>query len=122
MKEKISPSTRAYVLLRDGYRCVAPTLDGRAGWCRDAFGNIITHWWSHDPGPQYLQMSHTKASGAIMLGKKAPSDPGHLISLCPFHHTGTKAGSNWEALHRETIRRHLEQLQEPVREKDHETP
>jgi len=31
----------------------------------------------------------------------------NLVSLCPFHHTGTTAGSNWEAANRWKIRRYL---------------
>ena len=49
----------------------------------------------------YLQMSHTKEQGELMLGKKTTPTPRHLVSLCPFHHTGTTAGSNWEAVNRE---------------------
>jgi len=105
------PSTvRARVLLRDGYACIAPQLDRQAGWCMDAFGNRITRWPGRDPGPQYLQMSHTKDADALSMSKKAESDEQHLVALCPFHHTGTAAGSNWEAVNRNRIRQHLEEL------------
>jgi hypothetical protein len=107
---KIPPATREAVLRRDGYRCLAPQLDGRAGWCRDAWGFPITRWRGHDMGPAYVQMSHTKDEGELVMGQKAPTDPRHLISLCPFHHTGTKVGSNWEAANRWKIRRHLEDI------------
>jgi hypothetical protein len=58
-------------------------------------------------------MSHTKAEGELSMSKKADSDPAHLVTLCPFHHTGTTAGSNWEAVNRDRIRRHLIQLYDP---------
>lgn len=106
----IPGSVRQDVLRRDGYRCLAPRLDPQAGWCRDAFGNIITGWPARDRGPVYIQMSHTKPRGQLALSRKAESEPRNLISLCPFHHTGTTAGSNWEAVHRESIRDHLERL------------
>jgi hypothetical protein len=108
MSEKIRPDVRETVLRRDGYRCMAPQLDGRAGWCRDAWGNPITHWSGRDPGPAYLQMSHTKPEGELAMSKKAGNVPANLISLCPWHHTGTAAGSNWEAANRWKIRRHLD--------------
>lgn len=111
----IPPITRAIVVRRDEYRCQAPRIDGRCGWCRDIWGNVITHWPNRDPGPQYLQMSHTKDRDKLALSKKAPHDPAHLISLCPWHHTGTQGGSNWEAVHREEIRKFLEELYSPVR-------
>jgi len=52
-------------------------------------------------------MSHTKDRGDLAMGQKAPPDAMHLVSLCPFHHTGTSAGSNWEAVNRERIRRYI---------------
>lgn len=58
----------------------------------------------------YLQMSHTKDQGELSMSMKAVTDPAHLVSLCPFHHTGTEAGSNWEAVNRNRIRTHLLQL------------
>ena len=109
----ITPAMRETVLRRDGYRCIAPQLDGRDGWCRDAWGNPITHWSGRDPGPAYLQMSHTKSEGELSMSKKASSDSEHLVSLCPFHHTGTTAGSNWEAVNRWKIRRYLDDIYGP---------
>ena len=44
------------------------------------------------------------------MGMKTSPTPAHLITLCPGHHTGTEAGSNWEAVHREVIRDHLASL------------
>lgn len=109
----ITPQTRRTVLMRDGYRCIAPVIDGRAGWCRDLWGNLITRWLERDPGPVYLQMSHVKMADELAMGKKATSDPYHLVALCPHHHTGTiegTGGSNWEAANRERIRRYLEDI------------
>ena len=103
------------MLERDNYRCMAPQLDGNAGWCKDAWGHIITRWPRYDRGPQYLQMSHVKDEDAPMMGKKATSDRYHLITLCPWHHEGTEAGSNWEARNRNRIRRHLERIYGLVR-------
>jgi hypothetical protein len=107
---QIPPRVRNIVLTRDTYRCIAPVLDPKAGQCRDTWGNVITRWPAYDRGPQYLQMSHTKEEGELSLQKKARSDPEHLVTLCPFHHTGTVAGSNWEAVNRGKIRRHLKKL------------
>jgi len=101
---------RKAVIRRDGYRCIAPLIDCRPGWCRDAFGNVITRWPDRDPGPQYLQMSHTKEQGELMMGKKTTPDEWHLVSLCPFHHTGSTAGSNWEAVNRNKVRSYLRDI------------
>jgi hypothetical protein len=109
-KSSIPDWVRATVLRRDGYQCVAPTIDGMAGWCRDVWGNPITRWPPRDTGPVYLQMSHVKDQGELAMGKKATPEPAHLVTLCPFHHTGTTAGSNWEAVNRNRIRKWLEDM------------
>lgn len=98
---------REAVLRRDGYRCVAPQVDRQAGWCRDAFGNVITRWRHQDPGPVYLQVNHVKEPGELMMGKKTSATMSHLVALCPHHHTGTDAGSNWEARQRHLLRAYL---------------
>ena len=99
------------MLARDQYRCQAPFLDPDAGPCRDAFGSVLgRHHFLRDPGPVYLQMSHTKPRGELSMGMKTSPTPEHLITLCPHHHTGTEAGSCWEAVHREEIRDHLASL------------
>jgi hypothetical protein len=97
-------------MIRDGYRCIAPQIDCHAGWCRDIFGNVITRWQDRDPGPQYLQMSHTKDADELMMGQKASSREWHLVALCPMHHTGTTAGSNWEAVNRNKVRAYLRNI------------
>jgi len=103
----IPPHVRAIVLRRDGYQCIALEIDRDAGWCKDTWGHIITRWPDRDPGPQYLTMSHTKDEDELMMGKKTTPDEWHLVSLCPWHHQGFAAGSNWEAVHRNDIRRYL---------------
>lgn len=115
MSSSIPPHVRRAVLIRDGYRCIAPAIDGRAGWCRSTFGTIITHWQDRDPGPIYLQMSHVKEQGELAMGKKAVPDEYHLVALCPHHHTGTVGGSNWEAVNRNRIRKYLEDIYRPSR-------
>jgi len=97
-------------MIRDGHRCIAPEIDPFAGWCRDSWGNVIPRWRDCDPGPQYLQMSHTKDEGELMMGRKTTAEEWHLVCLCPFHHTGTKAGSNWEAANRNKIRAYLKSI------------
>jgi hypothetical protein len=114
MTSSIPPKVRARVLSRDGFRCIAPQLDGLAGWCRDVWGNPITSWPNYDRGPQFLQMSHTKAEGELSMSMKAPSTQEYLVSLCPHHHTGTTAGSNWEAVNRNKIRRFLDRIYRPA--------
>jgi len=106
---------RAAVLRRDGFRCIAPEIDGLAGWCRDTWGNPITQFPAYDRGPQFVTMSHTKDADELAMGKKAPADSEHLVTLCPWHHQGTQGGSNWEAVNRNKIRKWLAEMYSPVR-------
>ena len=39
--------------------------------------------------------------------EKPLSIPANLVSLCMFHHTGAKAGSNWATSHRPELRSYL---------------
>ena len=106
----VTDTLRQLVLRRDGFRCMGPVLDGsQTGLCRDAFGNPIRSDFrvGNDPGPVYLQMSHTKGEGELSMSKKATDDAQHLITLCPWHHTGTQGGWNWEVRNRWRIRQHL---------------
>lgn len=41
------------------------------------------------------------------MGLRAPSDPQHLVSLCEFHHLGSRGGSNWATAHRPALREYL---------------
>lgn len=110
MSESVPPKVRDAVLRRDDYRCIAPLLDREAGWCKDRWDHPISRWIGRDPGGDKIEMSHTKDLDKPMMGKKAPMNPAHLVSLCPWHHRGTEAGSNWEARNRAKIRAYLERV------------
>ncbi len=45
-----------------------------------------------------------------MMGKKAPDDEQHLVTLCYGHHVDTRAGSQWATANRPVIREYLSGL------------
>jgi hypothetical protein len=50
------------------------------------------------PGPcaYALELDHIRASS---MGKRSPSEPGNLVSLCSMHHrVKTEAGRKWRPL------------------------
>jgi hypothetical protein len=53
-----------------------------------------------------LQLDHVKDQPR--MGKRAPSDARHLISVCAFHHL-----EGWATSHRPAIREYLREV-EPV--------
>lgn len=95
--DAVTPETAAYVGYRDAYRCVAPSVDGRAGYCHDQWGNVILHW-PNRLDTRLVTIAHVKSEGAQAMGKRAPSDAGHLVILCWGHHEGNgeqNGGSCW---------------------------
>ena len=107
--DRVTPSMRAYVLHRDGYRCQAPTIDpSQAGTCRSKWGYPITRWLAMDDGDK-LTLHHVNTGGGGM-GLRAPSDPEHLLTLCWWHHLGYAAGSNWATKSVTSIREHLRRI------------
>lgn len=85
--DPVDPMLRIRVLQRDN-GCVALRLDPGAGPCAGR-----------------LTLDHVRDEA--MLGKRAPSDERHLVSLCEGHHLDTRAGANWATSHRPALRAYL---------------
>lgn len=73
--DPVTEEVRAYVLRRDG-ECVLYKRDP-FHICRDQWGN-----WHHAAHLSKLSLEHVKDE--LRAGKRAPSDPAHLVALC-FH-------------------------------------
>jgi hypothetical protein len=80
-RDPVTPEMREAVLGRDG-GCVAPRL-GASSACSGS-----------------LQLDHVKSQP--MMGKRAPSDMAHLVTLCEHHHL-----DGWATSHRPLLRRYL---------------
>lgn len=102
--DPVTTEVRAFVLARDR-GCVAEKLD-RSHECRDQWGN------PHRPGDlARLTLDHVK--DAPRLGKRAPSDPAHLVAMC--------WGANvlgWASAHRPDERAYLRSIEDPVPHSD----
>ena len=84
------------VFRRDGERCLAPLLDPDCGPCGDQWGRALR------PGrTEGLTQDHIKDQP--MMGKKAPTDIDHLVTLCWKHHVLT----GWATGHRPLLRDYL---------------
>ena len=81
-KDPVTPELRLYVLERD-HGCVAVTLGAEMGDCRGR-----------------LTLDHVKSQP--MMGKRAPSDPQHLVAVCEHHHL-----DGWATSHRPELREYL---------------
>jgi hypothetical protein len=81
-KDPVTRDMARAVLDRDG-GCVAPRLDPDAGPCH----GVPT-------------IDHVKDQP--MMGKRAPSDMAHLVTLCEHHHL-----DGWATSHRPLLRAYL---------------
>ena len=94
MTDRVLPEVHAAVLRRDG-RCVAAALD-RSHVCRDR--------WAHEHAPTamgLLTVEHVKDEP--MLGRRAPSDPSHMVALC----FSANAVEHWGSANRRLLRAYL---------------
>lgn len=94
-RDPVTPVLRHIVLTRDGWKCLAPELDANAGPCRDRWGYPIMRAMGSD-----LTLDHVKDQPR--MGKRAPSDPEHLVTLCWGHHLG-----GWATANRPLLREYL---------------
>lgn len=94
--DPVTPALRELVLFRDN-QCIAAYLDP-AHECRDQFG------WPHSPARlDVLTLDHVQSEYGRM-GKRAASDPSHLVSLCYHAHL-----NGWATSHRPALRVYLEE-------------
>ena len=100
MKDPVTPSTAELVFERDGYACVAPRL-GATDPCLDRWGRpVVEGRWPGGQPRQALTLHHVK--DFLMMGKRAPSDPAHLLTLCWGHHM-----NGWATSHMPEAREYL---------------
>jgi len=91
MRDKVTPETALYVLQRDA-GCVAPRLGGSYLDCAGR-----------------NRLEHVQDNGGRM-GRRAPSDPAHLVTLCEGHtEAGMRAGYVWatDKANRQAMRDYL---------------
>ena len=87
-KDPVTPEMRQAVLERDG-GCVAPWLCFETGAEAACSGR--------------LTLDHVREQP--MMGKRAPSDMAHLVTLCEHHHL-----DGWATSHRPELRAYLESV------------
>ena len=96
-KDRVTPALRSTVLLRDG-ACVLFLLalerpGSPSPWhiCRDVWGN------EHSPYDlDKLTLEHVKDQPR--MGRRAPSDPAHLVAMCYQGNVGVPSKKQREAI------------------------
>lgn len=91
-RDPVTPELRGAVMLRDGWRCVAPQL-GAPDLCA---GRLTLDHVRDQP--------HVGDPVTKRKGRRAPSDPAHLVTLCWHHHL-----DGWATSHRPELREYLRQ-------------
>ena len=92
---------RYSVITRDKRRCVVPTLDPTADACQSSFGWPMEEYGRYKV--EQLQLDHVRDEP--MMGRTAPSDEEHLVTVCPHHHL-----DGWATAHRPALREYLNRL------------
>jgi len=90
-KDPVTPEMRQAVLERDGRTCVKPKIEPNTP-DSTCFGP--------------LTLDHVR--DFAMLGKRAPSDMAHLVTICWNHHII----DGWATSHRPELRAYLEAVNE----------
>lgn len=101
-RDRVTPAVRLEVLARDRYRCtlarLRPEVERALGReltpCRDRWGNVLGRW--NDTPDLILELHHVKDEPK--MGDRAPSDPRHLVAVCPGHHRLSGEATNAEVL------------------------
>lgn len=86
MTDRVTPDLAAAIFTRD-QGCVAVTLGDDPARC----GGRLT-------------LDHVKSQPR--MGKRAPSDPAHLVAICENHHLW----NGWATSHRPELREYLERI------------
>lgn len=109
--DKVTPEVYSEVIERDNFTCTAPLLDAGAGECRDQWGEPFSGQYvvgaMRGPLNMYLTLDHVNDRST--LGKRAPSDPAHLLTICWWH----GVIGPWNTTHRQLQREHLSTLYPP---------
>ena len=100
--DAVTPRLWLAVVQRDRCRCVAPSL-GAADDCRGPFGE--NPWLDAEQMfSSSLTLDHVKDQPR--MGKRAPSDAAHLVTLCWHHHL-----DGWATAHRPELRAYLREVE-----------
>lgn len=119
-RDLVTGELRATVLVRDikEWQRLQPLFQGRRGMIRSIIGCMAVALAPSTSGPCWgkLTLDHVHGQNEMGVGKKrAPSDLGHLVSLCEAHtERGMKAGYIWNTANRPVLRWYLERFREPV--------
>jgi hypothetical protein len=100
--DPVTPDLHDEVLRADRYRCVARVVCEISGQPLDPCGG---RWHGQDSFAErlpaaYLTLDHVKDQPR--MGRRAPSDRQHLVSLCWHHHL-----DGWATAHRPELRAYL---------------
>lgn len=103
---------RPRVMMRDllqAYVRTAPNVPWRT-WSTTASPCVARFLDPNGSGPcsGVLTLDHVRDHA--MMGKKAPDDEQHLVTLCEAHHLWTRAGRNWATSHRPLLRTYLKEI------------
>lgn len=109
-RDPVTEELRAEVFARDEFRCMAPILAAQRGEladaCKGRYGQraVIGKFYG-DPLYDLSALTFEHVHMQPMLGRRAPSDREHGLTLCWHHNT-----NGWASTHKEWEREYLRSL------------
>lgn len=113
-KDPVRAELRQQVLSRDinGWIRRQPLFMERRGLTKSVVGCVAVFLAPATSGPCWGKLTLDHIKDEPRMGKRAKSDPAHLVSLCEGHtENGMRAGFQWNTAHRPLLRWYLKTLE-----------
>jgi hypothetical protein len=112
-RDLVNPELRQIVLARDirEWGARQPLFASRRGAMRSIQGCMAVPLAPSTSGPCFGKLTLDHVKDEPRMGKRAASDPAHLVSLCQGHtEDGMRGGSQWNTANRPLLRWYLRSI------------
>src|SRR5262245_57857423 len=115
-RDPVTPEVYAEVIRRDTMEFIRRQVlfESRRGAMRSIPGCVAVFLAPSTSGPCWGRLTLDHVKDQPRMGKRAESDPDHLVSLCEGHtEHGARAGQQWNTANRSVLRWYLRSFNDP---------